>query len=175
MYPSEWPTVIASDHGWLIALIAAEAGLCPFYACVSTRYFLTKKPVGDGRRKEKRKVAENDNCTSCFLSPHRGDQGNRCDRCRIETHRKAAEMAAAFEEVYVFNLGEDSTQRDGIAWSACEGTGSQKTKVIDDCQAETTKAQSSVTILNRPTLPENTIMAVHSSPSAKIKVHIHSD
>lgn len=40
IYPSERLSILASSHGWLIALIAAEAGLCfLFNVCVSTHFF----------------------------------------------------------------------------------------------------------------------------------------
>lgn len=42
-YPSEWLSVLAPSHGWLIALIAEEAGFC-----VCSLFSPSKRWAGDG-------------------------------------------------------------------------------------------------------------------------------
>lgn len=88
MYPPRRPAILASNHCWLIALIAAEAGLCSFVCeCASTHLLPRNGWRMDTKTYLKREKhcwvnMWNDNCNTYFLSPHQGGQKQVWQACR---------------------------------------------------------------------------------------------
>lgn len=80
MYPLGQPAILASNHSWLIALIAAKAGLCFLYGWEHALPRLRIdgqwpfKQIKTAKKRHSGWEMWSDNCNACFLSPHKGGQ-----------------------------------------------------------------------------------------------------